>query len=109
MDGKLVTNDYNLNKVAKIHGVGVINLNDVANALKPAFLPGDLLEVRIVKPGESFGQGIGYIDDGTMVVIENGRDHIQELAVVSVTSIRQTSAGRMIFSRYEHMKESNGA
>lgn len=109
LDGKLVTNDYNLNKVAKIHGVGVINLNDVANALKPAFLPGDLLEVRIVKPGESFGQGIGYIDDGTMVVIENGRDHIQELAVVSVTSIRQTSAGRMIFSRYEHVKESSGS
>ena len=101
LDGKLVTNDYNLNKVAKVHGVVVINLNDLAGVMKPTFLPGDTFEVRVMRPGEVFGQGVGYIDDGTMVVIENGRDHIQETVVVSVTSIRQTSAGRMIFARYE--------
>ncbi|MDO4558786.1 MAG: TRAM domain-containing protein [Planctomycetia bacterium] len=102
LEGRLVTNDYNLNKVAKVHGVVVINLNDLANAMKSAFLPGDTFEVRILRPGEAFGQGVGYIDDGTMVVVENGRDHIHEIVQVSVTSIRQTSAGRMIFARYEH-------
>ena len=70
-----MTNDYNLNKVAKLHGVGVINLNDLANALKPVFLPGEYVEVRIVKPGEEAGQGVGYLDDGTMIVVEGGREH----------------------------------
>jgi uncharacterized protein YacL len=101
LEGKLVTNDYNLNKVAKLHGVGVINLNDMANALKPVFLPGEQIEVRIVKPGEEPGQGVGYLDDGTMVVIEAGRDHINELVSIAVTSMLQTSAGRMVFGRYE--------
>ena len=76
LEGKVVTNDYNLNKVAKLHNVGVINLNDLSNALKPLFLPGETLEVRIVKPGEEHGQGVGYLEDGTMVVIEGGRDHV---------------------------------
>ncbi len=76
LNGKVVTNDYNLNKVAKLHGVGVINLNDIANALKPVFLPGEAIEVRIVKPGEEAGQGVGYLDDGTMIVVEGGREHI---------------------------------
>ena len=76
LEGKVVTNDYNLNKVAKLHSVGVINLNDLANALKPMFLPGETLEVRIIKPGEEPGQGVGYLEDGTMVVIEGGREHI---------------------------------
>jgi uncharacterized protein YacL len=101
LNGKVVTNDYNLTKVAKLHGVGVINLNDIANALKPVFLPGEVIEVRIVKPGEEAGQGIGYLDDGTMIVVEGGRDHIHHTVRVSVTSVLQTSAGRMIFGRCE--------
>ena len=102
MEGKLVTNDYNLNKVARVQGVPVINLNDLASAMKPVFLPGEHLEVDIVKVGEESGQGIGYLDDGTMVVIEGGRNHISERASVTVTSVLQNSAGRMIFGRYEY-------
>ncbi len=101
LEGKLITNDYNLNKVSRLHGVGVINLNDVANALKPVFLPGESVEVRVVKVGEEVGQGVGYLEDGTMVVIESGRDHINELVMIAVTSVLQTSAGRMVFGRYE--------
>ncbi|MDR2644188.1 MAG: TRAM domain-containing protein [Planctomycetaceae bacterium] len=101
LEGKLVTNDYNLNKVAKIQGVDVINLNDLANAMKPVFLPGERLYVEIVKSGEEATQGIGYLDDGTMVVIDNGRDHVGDRVEVTVTSVLQTSAGRMIFGRYE--------
>lgn len=101
LDGKLVTNDYNLNKVSRLHGVGVINLNDLANALKPVFLPGEQARVRIVKAGEEAGQGVGYLDDGTMVVIEAGRDYINQLVNISVTSVLQTSAGRMVFGRFE--------
>jgi uncharacterized protein YacL len=99
--GKLITNDYNLNKVARLHGVGVLNLNDVANALKPVFLPGEHVEVRVVKAGEEPGQGVGYLEDGTMVVIEAGREHINQSVMISVTSVLQTSAGRMVFGRYE--------
>ena len=99
LDGKIVTNDYNLNKVAKLHGVGVINLNDVANALKPICLPGENLQVRIVKAGEEAGQGVGYLDDGTMVVVEGAREHLNDQLEITVTSVLQTSAGRMIFGR----------
>ena len=101
LHGRVVTNDYNLNKVAKLHGVGVINLNDLANALKPVFLPGEVVEVKIVKAGESVGQGVGYLDDGTMIVVEGGRDHVNKQVRIAVTSVLQTSAGRMIFGRYE--------
>lgn len=101
LDGKVVTNDYNLNKVAKLHSVGVVNLNDIANSLKPVFLPGEMVEVRIMKPGEEPSQGVGYLEDGTMVVIEGGRDHIGEQIVANVTSVLQTSAGRMVFGRFE--------
>jgi uncharacterized protein YacL len=101
LSGKIVTNDYNLNKVSKLHGVEVINLNDVANALKPVFLVGEAIEVRIIKPGEGPGQGIGYLDDGTMIVVEGGRDHINQTIKVSVTSMLQKSAGRMVFGRYD--------
>ena len=101
LEGKLITNDYNLNKVARLHGVGVINLNDIANALKPVFLPGEHVEVRLVKTGEEPGQGVGYLEDGTMVVVEAGRDHVHELVTIVVTSVLQTSAGRMVFGRYE--------
>jgi len=100
MEGKIVTGDYNLNKVARLHNVAVINLNDIANSLKPVFLPGESLAVRIVKPGEEMGQGIGYLDDGTMIVIEGGREHIGKEVKVNVTSVLQTSAGRMIFGKY---------
>ena len=101
LEGKLVTNDYNLNKVARLHGVGVVNFNDLANALKPVFLPGEHVEVRLVKAGEEPGQGVGYLDDGTMVVVESGRDHLHEMVSISVTSVLQTSAGRMVFGRFE--------
>jgi uncharacterized protein YacL len=100
LEGKIVTGDYNLNKVAKLHNVPVINLNDIANALKPVFLPGETVSVRIVKPGEEVGQGVGYLDDGTMIVVEGGREHIGREVKIHVTSVLQTSAGRMVFGRY---------
>lgn len=100
LGGKIVTNDYNLNKVARVQGVEVINLNDLANALKPVFLPGESMDVRVVKPGEGAGQGVGYLDDGTMVVVEGGRDRIGQTVAITVTSMLQTSAGRMIFGRF---------
>ncbi|MBO7680847.1 MAG: TRAM domain-containing protein [Thermoguttaceae bacterium] len=102
LSGKLVTNDFNLNKVAKLQGVVVINLNDLANSLKPVFLPGERIEVDIIKSGEEVGQGIAYLDDGTMMVVDQGFAHIGERVSVTVTSVLQTSAGRMIFARYEH-------
>ena len=101
LEGKLVTGDYNLNKVARLHNVEVLNLNDLANALKPVFLPGEHLSVRLVKSGEEEGQGVGYLDDGTMIVVEGGRGHIGKLVRIGVTSVLQTSAGRMIFGRFE--------
>jgi uncharacterized protein YacL len=100
LEGKIVTGDYNLNKVARLHNVAVINLNDIANSLKPVFLPGESFAVRIVKPGEEIGQGVGYLDDGTMIVVEGGRDYIGKEVKVNVTSVLQTSAGRMIFGKY---------
>ena len=101
LNGKVVTGDYNLNKIATIQEVQVINLNDILNSLRPVFLPGEEFKVKIVKEGEGESQGVGYLDDGTMIVIEGGRQHLQELASVSVTSVLQTSAGRMIFANYE--------
>jgi len=100
LECKVVTGDYNLNKVAKIHSVPVINLNDIANSLKPVFLPGEELDVKIVKAGEEAGQGVGYLDDGTMIVVEGGREHVSTVVRIAVTSVLQTSAGRMIFGKY---------
>ncbi len=100
LEGKIVTGDYNLNKVARLHNVPVINLNDIANSLKPVFLPGEIVHVKVIKPGEAPGQGVGYLDDGTMVVIEGGREHLQQIVRISVTSILQTSAGRMVFGKF---------
>ena len=101
LNGRVITNDYNLNKVAQLHGVDVININDLANALKPVVLPGEKMTVQVIKPGEEHGQGVGYLDDGTMVVAEQGRDHVgQEIGII-VTSVLQTSAGRMIFGRLD--------
>jgi uncharacterized protein YacL len=107
LEGKVVTGDYNLNKVARLHNVPVVNLNDVANSLKPVFLPGEKVEVKVVRPGEEPGQGVGYLDDGTMIVIEAGRDHVGQLVQLTVTSVLQTSAGRMIFGRYEQQVKPN--
>lgn len=101
LDGRVVTNDYNLNKIAQLRGVEVININDLANALKPVVMPGETLTVRIIKPGEELGQGVGYLEDGTMVVAENAREKINEEVTIAVTSVLQTSAGRMIFGRPE--------
>ncbi len=97
--GKLVTNDYNLNRVANVEGVKVLNINELAHAVKPVLLPGEELRVAVIKEGKEAHQGVGYLDDGTMIVIENGRRLIGETVDVSVTSALQTMAGRMIFAR----------
>ncbi len=99
LGGRIVTNDFNLNKVASVQGVDVINLNDVANALKPRYLPGEALRIRVIREGEAMGQGVGYLDDGTMVVCEQGAQSIGKDIEVIVTSVLQNSAGRMIFGR----------
>lgn len=101
LDGRIVTNDYNLNKISQLRGVDVININDLANALKPIVLPGETMTVKIIKPGEEAGQGVGYLEDGTMVVAEQGRECIGKEVTIIVTSVLQTSAGRMIFGRLD--------
>ena len=97
--GKVLTNDYNLNKVAEIQGVKVLNINELANAIKPVLLPGEEMTVLVVKEGKEASQGIGYLDDGTMIVVEDGRKLIGETIETVVTSVLQTAAGRMIFVR----------
>jgi len=99
MNAKVVTNDYNLNKVATITGVLVMNINDLANVLKPVVLPGEPMQVYVIKEGKESNQGVAYLDDGTMIVIENGGKSIGKTVDVTVTSVLQTSAGRMIFAR----------
>ena len=94
-----------MNKIAQLHGITVVNLHDLANAMKPKFLPGDHVDVRIVRAGEGVGQGVGYLDDGTMVVIEGGRNQIDHTVAVTITSTLQTSAGRMVFGRYDEPKK----
>ncbi|MBY0521861.1 MAG: PIN/TRAM domain-containing protein [Gemmataceae bacterium] len=101
LGGRVVTNDFNLNKIAQLQGVEVINLNEVANSLKSVALPGEAMMVRVVKPGDQMGQGVGYLEDGTMVVVEQGRSHLGQEVAISVTSVLQTPAGRMIFGRVE--------
>ncbi len=96
----LVTVDYNLSRVAEVRGIGVLNLNDAASALRPAFLPGEPLRLRIVKDGKESDQGVGYLEDGTMVVVQDGRAHVGTEVDAEVTSVLQTSAGRMIFARH---------
>jgi uncharacterized protein YacL len=107
LNGRVVTNDYNLNKVARLHGVAVININDLAGALRPVALPGESLRVKVVKVGEEAHQGVGYLEDGTMVVVENGRQRVGETLDVVVKSVLQTSAGRMIFARHEPAETEN--
>ncbi len=100
MAGKLVTNDFNLNKVAQLRGVEVLNLNELTNALKPVVLPGETMNVFIIKEGKEYNQGVAYLDDGTMVVVDNARSRIGKNLDVVVTSVLQTTAGRMIFGRH---------
>jgi uncharacterized protein YacL len=99
LSARVVTNDFNLNKIAQLQGVDVINLNELSNALKLVALPGEVLHVKVVKQGDQMGQGIGYLDDGTMVVVEQGRGSIGQEVTITVTSVLQTPAGRMIFGR----------
>ena len=104
LGGRVVTNDFNLNKIAQLEGVDVVNLNDVTNALKSVAIPGEVLNLRIVKPGDQAGQGIGYLDDGTMVVVEQGRQSIGHDVPVQVTSVLQNPSGRMIFGKIDSTK-----
>ncbi len=100
-EGKIVTHDFNLNKVARLHGVSILNLNELANSLKPVVLPGETMQVFIIKEGKEYNQGVAYLDDGTMVVVDNARKHISKKIDISVTSVLQTTAGKMIFGRYD--------
>ena len=95
----ILTNDYNLNRVAELQGVNVLNVNELANAVKSVLLPGEALAIRVIQEGKESGQGVGYMDDGTMVVIENGREYLSQEILVTVTKVLQTAAGRMIFAR----------
>ncbi len=106
---RVVTNDFNLNKIAQLQGVDVINLNEIANALKTVALPGEVLIIRVVKAGDQVGQGVGYLDDGTMVVVEQGRNQIGQEVSIVVTSVLQTPAGRMIFGRPESKNSGPGS
>lgn len=99
LNGKIVTNDYNLNKVARVQNLEVLNINELANAVKPLYLPGEEMDILIVREGKEHNQGLAYLDDGTMIVVENGKDLIGEKVNVVVTSALQTSAGKMIFAK----------
>ncbi|HML32150.1 PIN/TRAM domain-containing protein [Sporomusa sphaeroides] len=99
LKAKVITNDYNLNKVAELQGVSVLNINELSNAVKPVVLPGEEMVVHVVKDGKEFGQGVAYLDDGTMIVVDGGKKHIGETVGVLVTSVLQTAAGRMIFAK----------
>jgi len=105
---KIVTNDTNLTKVANVRGIEAININELARSLRPLVPPGESLSVRVLKPGESAGQGVGYLEDGTMVVVENGRSHLDHQVDLIVTSTLQTSAGRMIFGKFAHEEDEQG-
>ena len=99
LGGKVLTNDYNLNKLSELSGVPVLNINELANSLKPVVLPGELMQVPVLKEGKEAGQGVGYLDDGTMVVVDHGKKFLGQIVDVMVTSVLQTTAGRMIFTR----------
>jgi len=103
LKAKIITNDYNLNKVAELQGVSVLNINELSNAVKPVVLPGEEMVVHIVKDGKEFGQGVAYLDDGTMIVVDGGKKCVGETIEVLVTSVLQTAAGRMIFAKLKTM------
>ncbi len=102
LEGVIVTNDFNLNKVAELEGVTVLNVNELANALKPVVLPGEEMNVTLIREGKEMNQGVAYLEDGTMVVVEGGRRHIGETLDVAVTSVLQTVAGKMIFAEVKN-------
>lgn len=105
LGAKVVTNDYNLNKVAELQGVSVLNINELSNAVKPVVLPGEEMVVHVVKDGKESGQGVAYLDDGTMIVVDGGKKHIGETISVLVTSVLQTAAGRMIFAKLKMLEK----
>ena len=100
-EGKIITNDFNLNKVAQLQGVAVLNINELANSLKPIVLPGEGMKVFVLKEGKEYNQGVAYLDDGTMVVVDNARKMIGKTIDISVTSVLQTTAGKMIFGKWD--------
>ena len=102
LNGKIFTNDYNLNKVADVQGIPILNINDLANALKPVVIPGEMMRVDVIKEGKGKNQGVAYLEDGTMVVVEDGVKYIDQTIDATVTSVLQTSAGRMIFVRHKN-------
>ncbi len=108
LGAKIFTNDFNLNKIAELQGVTVLNINELANSLRPVVLPGETMEVRITKEGKEYNQGVAYLDDGTMVVVDNSKHLIGQVIKAVVTSVLQTSAGRMIFARVEDQQRSGG-
>ncbi len=108
-DCKVVTNDFNLNKVAQLHGVDVLNINELANSLKPIVLPGETMRVFILKEGKEYNQGVAYLDDGTMVVVDNAKRLISKTIDITVTSVLQTTAGKMIFGKYDERQHGAGA
>jgi uncharacterized protein YacL len=105
LGGKIITNDFNLNKVAEFQGVPVLNINELANAVKPVVIPGEEMHIQIIKDGKESGQGVAYLDDGTMIVVEGGRKCVGEIVDVIVTSVLQTAAGRMIFAKLKSLHE----
>ncbi len=106
---KIVTNDFNLNKLAQVQGVSVLNINELANCLKPVVLPGEMMRVFILKEGKEYNQGVAYLDDGTMVVVDNARRLISKTVDITVTSVLQTTAGKMIFGKYDERMHVSGA
>lgn len=102
MDAKIITNDFNLNKIAQLQGIKVLNINELANSLKPVVLPGEKIRAFILKEGKEKDQGVAYLDDGTMVVVDNSRKMVGHTIDVTVTSVLQTTVGKMIFGRYEN-------
>jgi hypothetical protein len=104
-DAKIVTNDYNLNKVATLQGIEILNVNQLANALKPVVLPGETMRVFILREGKEYNQGVAYLDDGTMVVVDGARKMINKTIDITVTSVHQTTAGKMIFGRFDDRGE----
>ncbi len=108
-DGKIITNDYNLNKVAQLQGIEILNVNQLANALKPVVLPGEIMRVFILREGKEYNQGVAYLDDGTMVVVDGARRMINKTIDITVTSVHQTTAGKMIFGRLDERSDMPGA
>ncbi len=103
LEAKIVTNDFNLNKVAQVRGVAVLNINDLANSLRPVVLPGEKMRILVMKEGKEFDQGVGYLDDGTMVVVDHARRLIGRSIEITVTSVLQTTSGKMIFGRIDEL------